>query len=103
MDSLGAISAQLDGDTTGFVSWTSGRLVFAGTPLRDVVTELARWYAVEIRLEDPAMAARRITARVDDQGLARVLKQLALSLEAQISSDGHTITIAPKARPHVSP
>ena len=57
------------------LAWTRGVLAFDGTPLREAVRTLGRWYDVEIRLDDAdsALAGRRFTATFtneDRPGLA---------------------------------
>lgn len=95
IDSVGSTSVRIGVDTLRYMSWTSGVLLFAGTRLRDVATELGRWYDVDFRLPDSALAERRITARIDDQPLSRVLDHLAVTLDLRITRSGRTITLAP--------
>lgn len=78
----------------GLLAWTKGRLVFSDLPLADVARELERWYGVEIRIEEPGLAARRITlsfsaARIDD-----LLELIALSIGAEVERTGRTVTFS---------
>ena len=95
IDSAGATAVRTGVDTARYVSWRTGRLDFSGTRLGDVAVELGRWYDVDVRLADPALAERRLTARVDGLALARVLDQLAISLDVRVTRRGRTVTLAP--------
>lgn len=46
-----------------YLDWTEGRLRFNGTPLRDAVRRLERWYDIDIRLTPDAVGDRPIVAR----------------------------------------
>jgi transmembrane sensor len=81
-------------DTLAYVGWTSGVLLLRGGSLRDVAAELSRWYDVDIHIPDSAVAARRISARIDYEALDRVLDHLALALDLQVTRRGRVITFA---------
>jgi transmembrane sensor len=71
-------------DTTRFVSWTRGVIVFDRTPVREVIAELARWYDIDVRLEDEALSSRTLTATLRDHSLAEVLHLVGLGLDARV-------------------
>ncbi|HEY0996965.1 MAG TPA: FecR domain-containing protein, partial [Gemmatimonadaceae bacterium] len=69
-------------------AWTSGRLVYTGTPLDRVVADVARWYGVELRIADRALLARRLTASFDaSDPPARVVDAIALTLGARVTRE----------------
>ena len=63
-------------------------LVFNGTPLSDAALVLERWYDVEIRLPDTALAARRLTASFQHEPIDLVLKRIALTLGVRVVRAG---------------
>jgi len=67
-------------DVDRYLAWTKGVLAFDGTPLSEVMPALERWYNVEIRLSDSALAARRLTATFQNEPIDLVLKRIALTL-----------------------
>ena len=71
-------------DTTRYVAWTRGELVFDRTPIRDALAELGRWYDIDIRLADTSLDERRLTATLRDEPLSDVLSGVALSLGARV-------------------
>jgi transmembrane sensor len=67
------------------LAWTrGGALGFDGAPLSDVVAALERWYDVEIRLADSALAARRLTATFTNEPIDLVLQRTALTLGLRV-------------------
>ena len=63
-------------------------LAFDGAPLGDVVRTLGRWYNVEIRLADSALAARRLTASFQNEPIDLVLHRIALTLGLRVERAG---------------
>jgi ferric-dicitrate binding protein FerR (iron transport regulator) len=96
LDSMGTATVRRV-DPASYVTWTEGALVFNGTPLGDVLPQLARWYDLDIHLADTSLAARRLTATFRNQSVSQVLDLLALSLELKVQRDGRTVTIRPSS------
>jgi transmembrane sensor len=85
-----------------YLAWRTGRLVFDATPVPDVLVTLARWYDVDLRLGDPALALRHVTATYTNAPLDEVLTSLAATLGARVDRDGRRATLAtlhPATRP----
>jgi transmembrane sensor len=58
------------------VDWQTRRLVFEQTPLADVIGEFNRYSEVPLRLEDPALAAKRINGVFDATDRASLVRFL---------------------------
>jgi transmembrane sensor len=99
VNSAGAIAVERNADTTRYVAFKRGQIVFVGTPLIDVARELERWYDVQIRLADPAMGKRRVTATIADQTLPDLLDQLRIALNVRVFRDGEFIVLSDKPSP----
>lgn len=97
LDSLGDATLTRGVDVDALTAWTAGRLVFDGTHLADAIPALERWYDIEIRLADPALARRRLTSTFGPEPLPQVLDLLALSLDLKVEQDGNTITLSPRS------
>lgn len=82
-------------DPAVYLAWTQGALVFSGTPLRDVLPQLARWYDLDIRVADGSLGARRLTATFRDQSVSAVLDLMALSLDLRVERAGRTVLLRP--------
>jgi ferric-dicitrate binding protein FerR (iron transport regulator) len=80
-----------------YTGWTEGRLSFERTPLRDVVAELGRAYAREIRVPDSALAAMPVTMStvINDESLADVLEYLTFAVKAHYTQKNKTFVIEP--------
>ena len=80
LDASGPATVRRGVDVDRYLAWTKGVLAFDGTPLSEVMPALERWYNVEIRLSDSALAARRLTATFENEPIDLVLKRIALTL-----------------------
>ncbi len=77
-----------------YFGWTEGRLVYDRVPLATVVAELGRWYNADIRLADPALGARLLTASFHDQPITEVLEMIRASFDLTLSRDGQRFVLA---------
>lgn len=91
----GETSAAVRVDTTRFVSWTKGILVFDRTPVLEALAELARWYDVDINLASASLRDLTLTATLRDQSLTEVLNVVALALHASAERQGRIVTLRP--------
>jgi transmembrane sensor len=81
-------------DVGRYLAWTRGVLAFDGTPLGDVVRTLGRWYNVEIRLADSALATRRLTATFQNESIDLVLQRIALTIGLRVErADGFVLLL----------
>src|SRR5213596_1927073 len=83
------------------LAWTRGVLAFDGTPLREAVRTLGRWYDVEIRLDDAdsALAGRRFTATFTNEPIDLVLQRIALTLGLRVErAEGSVFVLRPGLR-----
>jgi transmembrane sensor len=92
-DGVGAVSHGVDVDA--YLRWRSGELVFAEVPLRDILPELDRWYGITVRLSDPALGARAVTASFQDGAVTDVVNAIASTLGATAQWQGRTVTLTP--------
>jgi transmembrane sensor len=88
LESNGVATLRRGVDIQRHLAWTTGVLVFNGTPLSDAALVLERWYDVEIRLPDTALAARRLTASFQHEPIDLVLKRIALTLGVRVVRAG---------------
>lgn len=89
----GRVTAERAAATDDDLAWTRGRLVFRDAPLEQVAAELRRWYGIELRADDPAVAGRRLTAEFDAEPPDQVLRVIALALGADVSVRGDTAVL----------
>ena len=84
LDASGPATVRRGVDVDRYLAWTKGVLAFDGTPLSEVMPTLERWYNVEIRLSDSALAARRLTATFQNEPIDLVVQRIALTLGLRI-------------------
>jgi transmembrane sensor len=93
LDRSGTATVTTVVDPSSFIAWTEGEVRFDGTPLRDALPVLSRWYGVDIRLADRSLGGRRITASFTDQSPNQVLDALSLLLRLRLEQSGESITL----------
>lgn len=81
-----------------YFAWQRGELVFDDTPLADVARELSRWYGVEVRFADPALAARHLTATFTSEPVDEVLRVIGLSAEVRFERQDRQVVAYPAPR-----
>ena len=84
LDASGPATVRRGVDVDRYLAWTKGVLAFDGTPLGEVIPALERWYNVEIRLAERALAARRLTATFQNEPIDLVMKRIALTLGMRV-------------------
>jgi ferric-dicitrate binding protein FerR (iron transport regulator) len=80
-------------DTAAYFAWTEGMLVFDGTPLREALPQLSRWYDLDFRLADPALGAIPLSGKLDQTLTPARLDLLAGSLGLQQVRRGRVVTL----------
>jgi transmembrane sensor len=77
------------------MGWVGKFLAFHATPLDAAVLEIEHRYQVSIRITDPALASRTITAWFSDWELEDVMTVFCTIAEATCIRDGDEIRVAP--------
>jgi len=80
-----------DADTDRLTAWTEGTLEFNQARVPDAMAELARWFDLDVRIADPSLNARRVTATLRDQALPDILELFAIGLGARVERHGRTV------------
>jgi transmembrane sensor len=84
VDAEGRLAAQPGALPDDELAWTAGRLVFRDAPIDAVRAELRHWYGVDLRVDDPVLAERRLTATFEGEPAERVLEVIGLALGARL-------------------
>lgn len=85
-------------DPDAYLGWQNGRLAFEDAPLSQVAVQIERWYGIPVRIGDPALSNRRLTASFRDQSLDEVIANIAAALELEYTKVGQSYTFLPKDR-----
>lgn len=75
-------------DTEKVTSWTQRRLMFEDTPIADAAAEFARYSPRQIRVVDPAIASRKVTAVFDATDPASLIEFLRADQTVVVTADG---------------
>jgi ferric-dicitrate binding protein FerR (iron transport regulator) len=88
-------------DAGTITGWRDGRLVFQNAPASEVFAVVSRWYGVTVRLLDPSLANKLLTAELNMRNSrSEFLAALETILEVRITTVGDTLLVAPQ---HVNP
>ena len=85
-------------DPDAYLGWQNGRLAFEDAPLSQVAAQIERWYGIPVRIGDPTLSNRRLTASFRDQSLDEVIANIAAALELKYTKVGQSYTFLPKDR-----
>lgn len=77
------------------IAWLSGRLVLREATINEVRAAMRSWYGLDLRVSDPALASRHITATFKGESADRALDVLGLVLGAEIERRGDTAIVNP--------
>ncbi|HEX9487112.1 MAG TPA: FecR domain-containing protein [Gemmatimonadales bacterium] len=80
------------------LAWTRGRLVFTNVPLEEAAERLGRWYDLDVRVADPALARRPVTGSYGDEPVAEVLTLITAAVGARYEWQGRTVAISATQR-----
>ena len=86
----GRVQTSRGAATPDDLAWTRGRLVFRDAALAEVAPDLRRWYGVELRVTDSALARRHFTGEFAGEPVDRVLDVIALAVGARVDRRGDT-------------
>lgn len=75
---------------SNYIAWATGRLMFKGQPLGEVVKTLERTYQAEITISHPEVRNYKITTNFTDEPIDTVLAVIAttFNLDVENKSDG---------------
>ncbi|HUF51644.1 MAG TPA: FecR domain-containing protein [Longimicrobiales bacterium] len=82
-------------DTIAELAWIHGRLVLHDAALDDVARQLQRWYGVTVRIDDPKLTSRRLTATFEGESVDEASAAVARTLGILHERRGDTITFHP--------
>lgn len=83
-------------DPALYTAWMQGELVFHDTPLSRVVAELRRWYDIDLRLGDAALAQVPLTASFTAESAAEALRVVTTAVPLRIVRHGRVTTLYPR-------
>jgi ferric-dicitrate binding protein FerR (iron transport regulator) len=89
----GALAVEHGVDVEAHLAWTSGRLVFTSTPLRDAIAQMNRWYDADIRIGDARIADYPVTATFGVESLSQAIGIIAAATDLRVERDAATITL----------
>jgi transmembrane sensor len=80
-------------DVFALMSWPEGILVFQATPLAQVAEEVARHYGRTLRIDDPGLSQRRVTAWFQGETFEAITESLCMVTEAVCRTEAGSVTM----------
>jgi ferric-dicitrate binding protein FerR (iron transport regulator) len=68
-------------------SWTDGKLTFTNTPLKTVMSEMARWYNLPVMTKDSSLYSRPVTMSVELQSSKDAIAELEKTANVKFTYD----------------
>ncbi|MEP6991528.1 MAG: FecR domain-containing protein [bacterium] len=81
------------GGAASLTYWLDGRLVLDNVSMAEAGLEISRWFDVDVRIADSALARRRVTAIYTTPTLDGVLGALGASVGARVERNGASIVL----------
>lgn len=79
-------------DTSSFVGWTRGKLVFNNAPFAKVMKKLKRWYNIDIKAGNAKSVKQKFTGKfTSSQSVDEVLDAISLTLNMNYTRQDSTI------------
>ncbi|OLE61124.1 MAG: hypothetical protein AUG74_15525 [Bacteroidetes bacterium 13_1_20CM_4_60_6] len=98
LDAHGGLRATSGVSLGDYLGWTRGTLVFHDAPLGEVVTQLERWYDVDIAVSGVAGSGERLTIAFATRSVDEALAMLAQVVDARWTRSGKTALLTPSRR-----
>ncbi|HEY6156362.1 MAG TPA: FecR domain-containing protein [Gemmatimonadales bacterium] len=98
LDARGVLQATSGVSLGDYLGWTRGTLVFHDAPLDEVVTQLERWYDVDIAVTGVAGSDERLTIAFATRSVDEALAMLAQVVDARWTRSGRTARLTPSRR-----
>ncbi|MBN8754661.1 MULTISPECIES: FecR family protein [Variovorax] len=86
-DAQGGLGAITPAPSTGIAPWRNNRVSFDNTPLDQALAEFERYGATRLRVQDPAVAALRLTGTFDPRHLDNFVRALPQVLPVRLVAD----------------
>lgn len=86
-------------DVRAVTDWLGTVFIFQSTPLEAVAAELEERFGRRVRVDDPALATRTVTAVFADRSLEEILPALCRAVEARCVTEPGQVRFAPSTHP----
>jgi transmembrane sensor len=93
LDRAGHVTVTSGVSLDPYLAWADGRLTFVDAELSDVLQRISRWHDLDIRVTDPRLAKRRVTAEFTTQSSGEMLSALATAVGARLERTGRVVLL----------
>jgi ferric-dicitrate binding protein FerR (iron transport regulator) len=93
LSGAGALELARGRDVDRLFAGARGALVFTSMPLRDAIPQLERWYAIQVRVSDRTMMARRFSGTFRAESAPEALGIIAIALGGRAEWRDNQVTL----------
>lgn len=83
-------------DVAKHMRWTSREADFQDVPLREILSQLERWYDLEFILSENSVAGERLTVFIENRPIDEILELLAALTDQEFDRRGNLVFFDPK-------
>lgn len=96
LDSSGNARTSSIENAAVYFAWADDQLVFVRAPLREVLQTISHWVDADVRVTDPALGDRVVTAELSTKSPTEIARALAQAVNAAVVDSGRTIMLVPR-------
>jgi hypothetical protein len=75
------------------MAWKNGRFLFTGTSMQEVMSQLERWYDIEVKYDDKIPGVLLVAKINRNERISRILGLLELTKQVKFLIEGNKITV----------
>ncbi len=91
----GILSEPVEIDLSEYLSWMSKQIYFKNTSVSEVISQLERWYDVNIELQNTEILKSKITVFIDHKPLEENLNVVCAILNMSFTKEGTSVRLLP--------
>ena len=78
-------------DIKTYLGWINNEAVFDDAPLRELLSQLERWYGLSFVLDNEALMDERLTVHIESEPVDDILELIAVLTELQYERTGDSV------------
>lgn len=85
-------------DVEKYLGWINDEIEFDDAPLSEVLSQLERWYNLEITLKNEDMSTERLTVHIQKRPLEETLDLIAVLTDSRYDRSGNKVVFSQKGK-----
>ncbi len=89
----GQLTTNNDSDVEEVMAWKNGRFFFTGASMQEVMSQLERWYDIEVKYDNNIPSVLLVAKINRNERISRILNLLELTKQVKFLIEGNKITV----------